>query len=86
MRSFSEESSEYEDFDEDVTPEIKEDWAKWRQNSEILCDKQIPLKLKGKFYRTVVRPTIFVQGNCKGKQGVNDLLYTVSILYAFLTL
>ena len=37
---------------------IKVCWMKWRAASGVLCDRCIPLKLKGKFYRTVVRPVI----------------------------
>jgi len=29
---------------------------KWRRASGVLCNKKVPLKLKGKFYRTAVRP------------------------------
>jgi len=29
-----------------------------------LCDKKVPLKLKGKFYRTAVRPTLLYGMEC----------------------
>ena len=34
-------------------------WLKWRRASSVLCDKKVPLKLKGKFYRTTVRLTLY---------------------------
>jgi hypothetical protein len=43
------------DIDEDVCHRIKVGWMKWRQASGILCDKKVLQKLKGKFYRTLVR-------------------------------
>jgi hypothetical protein len=46
------------DIDEDVSHRIKVDWLKWCQASDVLCDPRLPLKLKGKFYRTVIRPTM----------------------------
>ena len=33
-------------------------WMKWRQASSILCDKGVPQKFKGKFYRTAIRPAM----------------------------
>ena len=33
-------------------------WCKWRMASGILCDKRMPMKLKGKYYSTVVRPVM----------------------------
>jgi hypothetical protein len=42
------------DIDEDVSHRIKTGWLKWRQASGVLCDPRVPLKLKGKFYRTVI--------------------------------
>jgi hypothetical protein len=44
--------------DEDVNHRIKAEWMKWRQASGILCEKRVPQKLKGKFYRTAIRPTM----------------------------
>ena len=38
---------------------IRARWLKWRLASRVLCDRRIPTKrLKGKFYKTTVRPTI----------------------------
>jgi hypothetical protein len=42
------------DIDEYVSHRIKASWLKWRQVSGILCDQMVPLKLKGKFYRTAI--------------------------------
>ncbi|GKD81108.1 retrovirus-related pol polyprotein LINE-1 [Tanacetum coccineum] len=38
--------------DEDVTHRIKTGWVKWWAASGVLCERRIPLKLKGKFFRT----------------------------------
>jgi hypothetical protein len=43
---------------EDLSHRIKVDWLKWRQASGVLCDPRVPLKLKDKFYRTVIRPAM----------------------------
>jgi hypothetical protein len=44
-----------EDIDENLSHRIKADWLKWRQASGVLCDARVPLKLKDKLYRTVIR-------------------------------
>jgi hypothetical protein len=43
------------DIDEDVKHRIKAGWLKWCQASGVLCDPRVRLKLKGKFYRIVIR-------------------------------
>jgi len=44
--------------DEDINQRIRVSWQKWKSVSGILCDKRVPLGLKGKVYRMVVRPTV----------------------------
>jgi hypothetical protein len=46
------------DINEDLSHRIKTGWLKWRQASDVLCDPRVPLKLKGKLYRTAIRPTM----------------------------
>jgi hypothetical protein len=46
------------DIDEDLSHRIKADRLKWRQASGVLCDPRVSLKLKCKFYRTAICPTI----------------------------
>ena len=44
--------------DEDVKHRIKMRLLNWRLAYVVLCDQQMPTRLKGKFYRTVIRPTM----------------------------
>ncbi|KAL6572318.1 hypothetical protein OROMI_013276 [Orobanche minor] len=48
----------------DVTHRIKVGWLKWRAATEVLCDKKVPLKLKGKFYRAAIRPAMLYGSEC----------------------
>jgi len=54
--------------DGDVTPEvrarIKAAWVKWRQLTAVLCDRRMPRRLKGKIYKTVVRPVALYVAEC----------------------
>jgi hypothetical protein len=52
------------DIDEDVSYKIKAGWLKWPQTSGVLCDPRVPLKLKGKFYRTAIRPVMLYDAEC----------------------
>ena len=48
----------------DVTHRIKAGWTKWRNASGVLCDRRIPLRLKGKFYKTAIRPAMLYGTEC----------------------
>ncbi|KAF3651799.1 hypothetical protein FXO37_17836 [Capsicum annuum] len=49
---------------EDVTHRIRAEWLKLRLASRVLCDKKVPLKLKSKFYRVVVRLAMLYEAEC----------------------
>ncbi|PHT67590.1 hypothetical protein T459_27077 [Capsicum annuum] len=46
------------EIDEDASKYIGASWIKRRLASGVLCDKKVPLNLKGKFYRVAVRLTM----------------------------
>jgi hypothetical protein len=50
--------------DEDVSHRIKAGWLKWHQASGVLCDLRVSLKLRGKFYRTAIRPAMLNGAEC----------------------
>ncbi|CAL5326839.1 unnamed protein product [Camellia sinensis] len=52
------------EIDADVVHRIKAGWCKWRSASGVLCDKRIPTRLKGKFYRTAIRPAMLYGTEC----------------------
>ena len=52
------------DIDEDVRHRISAGWLKWRQASAVLCDKKVSQRLKGKFYRTVIRSAMLYSAEC----------------------
>lgn len=54
---------------EDVTHRIQAGWLKWRKASGVLCDRKVPIKLKGKFYRTAIRPAILYGSECWAIKG-----------------
>ncbi|GJW87601.1 retrovirus-related pol polyprotein LINE-1 [Tanacetum coccineum] len=50
--------------EDDVTHRIQAGWLKWRAATGILCDKNVPLKLKGKFYRVAIRAAMLYGSKC----------------------
>nr|XP_016467534.1 PREDICTED: uncharacterized protein LOC107790145 [Nicotiana tabacum] len=52
------------EIDEDVIHRIRADWMEWRLAFGVLCDKNVSLRLKGKFYKVIVRQTILYGEEC----------------------
>jgi len=52
------------EIDVDINQWIKIGWQKWKMASGVLCDKKIPLKLKERVYRIVVKPTLLYGAKC----------------------
>ncbi|XP_070057395.1 uncharacterized protein [Nicotiana tomentosiformis] len=52
------------EIDEDVAHRIGVEWMKWRLVSGVLCDKNVPPRCKGKFYKAVVRPSMLYGAEC----------------------
>ncbi|RXH79784.1 hypothetical protein DVH24_040931 [Malus domestica] len=52
------------ELDGDLNHRIQAGWMKWKSASGMLCDRRRPLKLKGKFYRTAIRPAMLYGIEC----------------------
>ncbi|XP_021753613.1 uncharacterized protein LOC110718985 [Chenopodium quinoa] len=52
------------DIDQDVALWINSGCLKWRAATGVLCHRSIPLQLKGKFYRTAIRPVLLYGTEC----------------------
>ena len=42
----------------EVKKRVQPGWNGWRKVSEVICDRRLPAKAKGKVYSTTVRPTM----------------------------
>ena len=49
---------------DDVNHRIQVGWLKWRSATGVLCDRRVPTNLKGKFYRTAIRPAMLYGTEC----------------------
>ena len=44
--------------EEEVRRRIQAGWMSWRKVSGVLCDRKLSAKVKGKIYKSVVRPAM----------------------------
>ena len=42
----------------EITKRVGPGWRNWKKGSRVLCDRRVPVKLKGKVYKTVIRPAM----------------------------
>ncbi|KAM1032662.1 hypothetical protein FF1_036269 [Malus domestica] len=52
------------ELDGDLNHIIQAGWMKWKSASGVLCNRRMPLKLKGKVYRTAIRPAMLYGTEC----------------------
>ena len=52
------------EIDKDVEHRIKAEWLKWRLAYGVLCERRMPTRLKGKFYRTTIRSAMTYGAKC----------------------
>ncbi|KAL6543338.1 hypothetical protein OROHE_010858 [Orobanche hederae] len=52
------------ELDGDVAHRIKAGWLKWKSATRVLCDPDMPHRLKGKFYRTAIKPALLYGTEC----------------------
>ena len=48
----------------DINNRVRLAWMKWKQLTGVLCDKRVPIKLKDKVYKTVIKPTMTYGAEC----------------------
>ena len=46
------------ELDAEVTHQVQSGWKNWKRVSGVLCDRRMDVNIKGKVYRTVVRPSL----------------------------
>jgi hypothetical protein len=68
-----------EEIEEDVNYRIRVGWMKWRSALGVFCDRRIPIKLKGDFYKTTIKLAMFYGIECWviKKQYVHKMSVTV---------
>ena len=53
-----------------ISQRVSAAWGNWKRYSRVLCDRRMPVKLKGKVYKNVVRPAMLygadIMGDNKG--------------------
>lgn len=50
--------------DNDVIHRTTTGWYKWRQLTGVMCDRKMPLKVKGQMYKTAIRPAVLYGSEC----------------------
>ena len=50
--------------DHDVYSWISAAWVNWREVTDVVCDRRIPLKLKSPTYKSIIRPGLLYGSEC----------------------
>ena len=58
----------------DCKNRVRLTWNKWREVTGVICDKKVPVKLKHKIYKTVIRPTMTYGAECWTMKKKDEML------------
>ncbi|CAG9134626.1 unnamed protein product [Plutella xylostella] len=58
--------------DRDVTRRMNPGWMKWKQLTGTTCDRKMPIKIKGKIYKSVIRPVMLYGAECWATKVMSD--------------
>ena len=50
----------------DVNNRIRIGWMKWKEVSGVMCDRKMPVELKDKVFKTIIRPAMTYGSECWG--------------------
>ena len=53
--------------EKDVNNRVKIAGSKWRETTGVMCDRNIPTKLKDKVYKTAIKPAMVASVQCQNK-------------------
>ncbi|KAK6740540.1 hypothetical protein RB195_008789 [Necator americanus] len=68
------------DIDQEGRARVNAAWMKWKMATGVLCDKKVPVRLKSKIYRTVVRPVALYGCECwPSTNALERVLYAVEM-------
>ena len=56
----------------DINNRVRLAWMKWKQLTGVLCDKKVPIKLKDKVYKTVIKPTMTYGAECCAVRKIDE--------------
>ena len=52
----------------EISQRVSAAWRNWKRCSGVLCDRRMPVKLRGKVYKNVVRPALLYMVQRPGQQ------------------
>jgi hypothetical protein len=64
----------------DARGRINSAWLKWRQCTGVLCDRKMPIKMKARIYKTVVRPVALYGTECwPTTKKIQDMMHAMEM-------
>ena len=65
--------------EKDVNNRVKIAWSKWRETTGVMCDRNLPTKLKDKVYKMAIKPAMVYGAECWAVRKKERKLHTTEI-------